>query len=96
VTRVLIREAAERDFAAIVDWYEAQRPGLSLELNAEFRRLVANVRATPRAARRLGGNLYRIKLNRFPYWVFYRIRPTHVMVVAIMHIRRRPGSWFQS
>jgi hypothetical protein len=30
---------------------------------------------------------------RFPYRVVYRNRPDEIVVVAVAHLRRRPGYW---
>jgi len=35
----------------------------------------------------------RLVLHRFPYAVLYRLVGDEIQVVAIMHMRRRPGYW---
>jgi hypothetical protein len=32
-------------------------------------------------------------VHRFPYAVLYRPDPDEIVVVAVMHQRRRPGYW---
>jgi plasmid stabilization system protein ParE len=29
----------------------------------------------------------------FPYSVFYRVKPTHIVVVAVFHSKRNPAIW---
>jgi hypothetical protein len=31
--------------------------------------------------------------TRFPYQVVYRVRPNETVVVALAHLKRRPGYW---
>ena len=32
-------------------------------------------------------------LLRFPYRVYYRVRPDEIVIVAVGHRRQRPGFW---
>jgi len=32
-------------------------------------------------------------VRRFPFGILYRIEPEQIVVVAVMHLRRRPGYW---
>ncbi len=73
------------DLQAAFDWYEDLQPGLGAEFAAEFRL----------AYRRLAGNslLYavrfsnvrRVNLNRFPYGLFYVVRPGEIWLLAVLH-----------
>jgi hypothetical protein len=35
----------------------------------------------------------RALVARFPYQVVYRIRPGEIVIVAVAHLKRRPGYW---
>jgi hypothetical protein len=35
----------------------------------------------------------RLLMTRFPYQVVYRVRPSEIVVVALAHLKRRPGYW---
>ncbi|MCI0365313.1 MAG: addiction module protein, partial [Phycisphaerales bacterium] len=35
----------------------------------------------------------RRQLRRFPYGIVYSVRSDHILVVALMHLHRRPGYW---
>jgi len=35
----------------------------------------------------------RILLRRFPYQIVYRLKPDGIVVVAVAHLKRRPGYW---
>ena len=32
-------------------------------------------------------------LNRFPYGLLYAVEADRIIVVAVMHLHRRPGYW---
>jgi plasmid stabilization system protein ParE len=35
----------------------------------------------------------RVRLTRFPYLLPYRDEPSRILVVAIAHVKRKPGYW---
>ena len=39
------------------------------------------------------GHTRRVLVARFPYQVVYRLRTTEMVIVAIAHMKRRPGYW---
>ncbi len=89
VVRLRPEAQAEMDDAA--DWYERQREGLGDEYLTEVERCLGRIGATPRAAIVWRDEIRRRHVDRFPYYVFYRVTPTYVDVVAIAHEKRRPG-----
>ncbi len=32
-------------------------------------------------------------MNRFPYGVVYTVRGADLVIIAVMHLRRKPGYW---
>jgi len=34
------------------------------------------------------------KVGTFPYRIYYRVRPQEILIVAVGHLRRRPGFWW--
>jgi plasmid stabilization system protein ParE len=96
LTRTLrTSKVAADEFAAAVRWYEEQRPGLG----ADFYRAVTETTAliethpeiaTPASADHL---TRRALVSRFPYQVVYRLRPGEIVIVAVAHLKRRPGYW---
>ena len=74
-------------------WYEAHVPGLGYEF---ARALEASVRAAarmPLAFPIVDSDCRRVLMRRFPFSVVYRPGPTTLLVVAVFHHRREPGSW---
>jgi len=85
-------EAAE-EFEAAVDWYEERESGLGLDFAVEIHATIHRASAMPDAWTRLSDNVCRVLVKRFPYGVLYEQRGTSLLVLAVMHLRRKPGYW---
>ena len=88
-------EPASDELADAVRWYEARRPGLGGEF---FDAVVATLnlietRPEIGTAVSVDGQTRRALIPRFPYQVVYRLTPTEIVIVAIGHLKRRPGYW---
>lgn len=93
--RLVVLPEAEQDVREAMRWYNRQRRGLGLEffgaVEAGWARIVDNpylCAAWPDDPR-----YRRLVLTRFPYLVFYEVRPDAVEVVAVAHASREPGYW---
>ncbi len=93
-----IREEAEQELAAAVEWYEREHAGLGAALVAEYLATLrwleeAPSRATPEPRVPRSLKVYRGRLRRFPYAVVFVELPDAYEVQALVHLRRRPGYW---
>jgi plasmid stabilization system protein ParE len=86
----LLREA-EEELRIAAQFYEEAQPGLGRALIAEVRRAKEFIAQHPLAARIERGDIRVRSISRFPYRIYYRVRPEEIIVVAIGHHRRRPG-----
>ncbi len=90
---VKLRRQAKQELNQAVDWYERQRIGLG----REFRRRVEEALKRIGAAPQMHGLVYKdIRcgvVRRFPYAVFYRVKPGRVSVIAVFHSSRDPREW---
>jgi len=91
VTRVNFHFEAEAELIAAAKFYDSQRPGLGLEFIAEVRRASDALVAHPRIGHRFSRRLRRVLVQRFPYGLLYQPTPDEIYVVAVAHVRRRPG-----
>lgn len=87
-------EEAERAVA----WYERIDPDLANDLNDALLEAEAKIEQSPRqyapADDAPSGEEVRYSaLRRFPYRVVYWFGPDGVVVLAIAHLKRRPGYW---
>ena len=90
-----ISEPATLELQEAVGWYEAQRAGLGAELFDAVNEAFTFLQRRPRAGNPISPDAQtrRFLLQRFPYQVVYRIRPGEIVIVAVAHLKRRPGYW---
>ena len=79
---VRIAGPASEEFTEAVRWYETRRPGLGAELYD-----AVNATEDPNSRRML--------VAGFPYHVVYRLEHDEIVILAIAHMKRRPGFWKQ-
>lgn len=88
------RAAAKLDIQEARDWYRA----ISAALEERFAVAIANTltialdhpRAFPVVHR---GDLRRAVVSEFPYQIFYRLRNSDLIVIAVTHSSRHPRTW---
>ena len=90
---VCFHEAAERELEAAIDFYEHQQVGLGARFLAEIEAALRLISENPLAWERMDEQTHRCLANRFPYAVIYRIKPDHIRILAVMHLRRHPDCW---
>lgn len=90
-------EPASEELADAVQWYEARRAGLGGEFFDAVGATAALVETNPEIGAPISADRQtrRMLVPRFPYQVVYRLRPTEIVIVAIAHLKRRPGYWKQ-
>lgn len=91
--RIEFHPEARVEFLEAVAYYEGQASGLGSDYIALVERTLAYVQGYPEIGRPFGGRLRRIIVPRFPFGLLYRHESDRVFVVAVMHLRRRPGYW---
>jgi len=93
---LVIRDEAEPDIAAAVDWYEGQSVGLGIELVRAVEVCVQSIRRWPEARRIVFGDLEppvrRALVRRFPYSIYYVAVPGAVHVLGCLHQHRDPAA----
>jgi plasmid stabilization system protein ParE len=93
--KAIILEAGEADLEQAFNYYETRQQGLGDELLVEFRQGVDRILEFPLAWQKLDRVYRRYRLHRFPYGLIYRIDRSNeqIVIVAVMHLSRRPGNW---
>jgi plasmid stabilization system protein ParE len=89
----VVRKHAERDIQAIFRWYEKQESGLGEEFLTSLGDRLETIRDFPESFPVIYSNVRRAVVSRFPYLVFYVVRPTRISVLAVLHQSRNPASW---
>lgn len=95
---IRVEGSAQDELRAAVLWYDAQRPGLGVELLEEIERTFAILQAHPF----IGGlvpyasesaDVRRLLVRRFPFSIVYRVRNDELQIIALAHTSRKPGYW---
>ena len=88
---------AEEELAESVIWYESQRATLGLEFHAEVKATEARLCEHPAAyelkpsAANLG--VRHAPVRRFPYSLVFLELESEIRILAVAHVRRKPGYW---
>jgi plasmid stabilization system protein ParE len=92
---VRVDSAASDELTAAIHWYEARRPGLGAEFYDRVVAAIAAVEAQSDIGTQVAHDplTRRLLLSGFPYQIVYHLRPAEVVVVAVAHMKRRPGYW---
>ena len=84
---------AEVELSEAARFYEIRVKGLGRLFSAEVERTISFIRAYPHAGKALRLPVRRTLVDRFPYAVVYRHDDQSIVILAIAHLRRRPGYW---
>lgn len=76
------------------NWYRSRSAEASERFILQLDQALNRVLRDPESHLELGRGYRCVKIRRFPYTIVSLIQPTgEPLVVAIAHIRRRPGYW---
>ncbi|MGC3961493.1 MAG: type II toxin-antitoxin system RelE/ParE family toxin [Verrucomicrobiota bacterium] len=89
----LLHPEADAEFAEAVRYYSEVSPELGVRFYHEMERLLREVCAGPERFWKFAPPARRHISHDFPYAVVYLQKPDHLWIVAIMHMKRRPGYW---
>jgi len=81
------------DIQATYDWYEKQRIGLGEDFLLSLEESYAKITRTPKIYQTIYKNVRRNLVRRFPYGLFFIIESDKIIVIAILHTKRKPSDW---
>jgi toxin ParE1/3/4 len=91
---IRLHPAAAQEFWYALSWYKARSVRAAQRFRAEFKRLAKRLVAAPEHGIRYRKEYLWMRMRRFPYLLYYQIvAPTHVIILAVAHSRRRAGYW---
>jgi len=82
---------SEADAAA--DFYRNKRRELARRFINHLDEALNRIAIKPEIYREIEPGIRKIKLKTFPYAVIYRISNAKIEIIAVVHIRQRPGYW---
>lgn len=90
---VSLRRAARAEYDEAGDWYERRRTGLGAAFTAAVQRVFDRIAANPRMHGAVLRDIRKAVVKGFPYCVYYRERPSGVVVLSVFHTSRDPKIW---
>ena len=84
---------AQQELDAAVEYHNAKVPGLGDELFDEVVAAARTICEFPALWPKVRKDIRRSRLKRFPYSLIYRAGLEEIVIVAVMHNRRRPTYW---
>lgn len=91
--RLIFHDAAREEYVASYVWYFERGGHIAEAFEHEVERALSVIRETPGRWPKYGDNWRRVLLRRFPFAVVYGIHGGVIVVMAVMHTKRRPGYW---
>ena len=86
-------EPAKVELEEAIAHYEQEKAGLGEQFALEVKNTIQRILNHPGAWTRLTRNIRRCRTNRFPYGIVYSVQGDDVLVLAVMHLHRKPGYW---
>jgi plasmid stabilization system protein ParE len=98
--QIRVHAGAAADLGSAGDWYELQVPGLARDLTDEVDRALDAIAERPSTWPLWPGvdpalGVRRFLLPRFPFAIAYLVEGDTIIVLAVAHLRRRPGYWLR-
>ena len=84
---------ALRELEDAIQYYEDADPGLGLRFYSEVRNAIERIKLFPEAWQPISKRTRQCRTKVFPFGIIYSIRGDEIVVVAVAHLKRRPGYW---
>ena len=84
---------AEQELVETIIYYNFQSEGLGFEFAAEVKYTLDRIIQYPLAWHKLSERTHRCRTDRFPYGIIYQIRKDYIMIIAVIHLHRKPKTW---
>ena len=91
--KLIVRPEAEAELKDAFLWYEQQIAGLGSQFLLSVDTAINSIRRNPRQYPVVYKNIHRALTRRFPYQIFFTVKDTHVVIIAVFHGMRNPSVW---
>ncbi len=87
------KSEAYNDIDVAYSWYEKQRIGLGEDFLLALEESYFKIKRTPEIYQKIYKKVRRNLVRRFPYGIFFVVENDKIIVIAILHTKRKPQSW---
>lgn len=91
----IIIKPAKKELIDAVAFYNEQLPGLGYEFSYEVNKAIERIINFPETYPKISGRARKCRCKRFPYNIIYYIYKSSIVIVAIMHNKRKPYYWME-
>ena len=84
---------ADQEMLEAARYYQSLSSGLGDDYLTEVELAVQSIALSPQTWPVLEGDFRRRLVKRFPFGVIYRIEPGIIVIIAVAHLRKKPGYW---
>lgn len=91
--RLRVRKAARAEIAAAFDWYLRRSPAAAAQFLEAMDQAMRLIEEAPEGHPVTRGRLRRVLLRGFPYGVYFKVYPSTISIVGVIHGRRHPDTW---
>ncbi len=74
-------------------FYEEQQEGLGKRFVEALTDTINRIRRSPLLYGKIDSNMRKCRLLRFPFGVIYRDKNDTIEIIAVMHLKKKPGYW---
>jgi ParE toxin of type II toxin-antitoxin system, parDE len=90
---VKLHPEAQIEYLEALRWYREQSLVAAHRFETEFNTAIGTIRAAPERWAEYFDGSRRFLLHRFPFGIIYESSLGFIFVIAVAHVRRRPGYW---
>lgn len=93
--RLLVRRQARAELEASYGWYHERSARVADQFLEAVGEALRKVEATPEAFPVIRGRLRRVLVRGFTYAIYYKLYPSVISVIGVLHGRRHPDTWLR-
>ena len=91
--KLVFHPAARAETREAAHFYNAQQPHLGRRFVCAVEESSKRVRVDPLLYPVVADDVRRCLVRTFPYSILFLVKRTKIVVVAVMHLHRKPGYW---
>ena len=91
--KVFFFEDAKIEYEEAIAYYDRQRLDLGKEFSEEIEKTIERISTAPTSWEKVTKTIHRCRTRKYPYGLLYEVQGEKIVIVAVMHLRRKPGYW---
>ena len=84
---------AEMEMRESSKYYESQQNDLGKRFLNSIENAIKHIQINPKIFQKVRKNIRRCQTKVFPYGIIFREQDDQIEIIAIIHLKRKPGYW---